>query len=67
MSIVVDLGVYGANGYTVHDTTQAGNRMSSQVPVPPVQPELSHTTIQRLADTINDYEVILHPGEFIYI
>ncbi|KUL81416.1 hypothetical protein ZTR_10419 [Talaromyces verruculosus] len=54
LDVVVDLGVYGADGYTKRDDT------------PTVQPELNHTTIGRLATTVDDYEIILHPGDFAY-
>ena len=34
--------------------------------IPQVQPSLNHTTIGRLATTINDYEFIVHPGDLGY-
>lgn len=56
MSVVIDLGVYGENGYTTmkRDT------------IPQVQPELDHATIGALARTVNEYEFVLHPGDFAY-
>lgn len=56
MDIVIDLGVYGKDGFTTkkRDT------------IPTVQPELNHSTIGRLASTVNDYEFIIHPGDFAY-
>lgn len=60
MSVVIDLGVYGADGYTIEmDQTKRDT-------IPSIQPSLNHTTIGRLADTINDYEIIVHPGDFAY-
>ncbi|CZT18822.1 related to purple acid phosphatase [Ramularia collo-cygni] len=56
MSVVIDLGVYGENGYnttkrdTIHD----------------IQPELNHTTIGALARTADQYEFVLHPGDLAY-
>jgi acid phosphatase type 7 len=60
MSIVIDLGVYGADGYTIQmDQTKRDT-------IPSIDPSLNHTTIGRLADNINDYELVLHPGDFAY-
>ena len=56
-SIVVDLGVYGQNGYYTH-----GKRSLN----PSVQPELNHTTIGALAATVDDYDFVIHPGDFAY-
>lgn len=56
MDVVIDLGVYGQDGYT----------MSKRDSSPYVEPQLNHTTIGRLADTVNDYEIIIHPGDFAY-
>lgn len=56
MDIVIDLGVYGADGYTT----------SKRDMIPTVQPELNHTTIGALANTVDDYEIVLHPGDFAY-
>jgi len=58
MSAVIDLGVYGADGYTIEMD------MTKRDTIPTVQPSLNHTTIGRLATNINDYEVVLHPGDF---
>jgi acid phosphatase type 7 len=56
MNVVIDLGVYGADGYTTkkRDT------------IPTIDPALTHATIGRLAATISDYELIVHPGDFAY-
>lgn len=56
LDVVIDLGVYGADGFT---TTKRDT-------IPYVQPELNHTTIGRLADTVDDYEIVIHPGDFAY-
>ncbi|EEA23301.1 hypothetical protein TMatcc_002159 [Talaromyces marneffei ATCC 18224] len=55
LDVVVDLGVYGDDGYT-----------AKRDDIPVVQPALNHTTIGRLATTVDDYEIILHPGDFAY-
>ncbi|KAK5116448.1 hypothetical protein LTR62_007996 [Meristemomyces frigidus] len=56
MDIVIDLGVYGADGFT---TTKRDT-------IPNIQPALEHTTIGSLAQNINDYELVVHPGDFAY-
>lgn len=56
MTIVIDLGVYGENGYT---TTKRST-------IPQISPELNHSTIGALARTIDSYDFILHPGDFAY-
>lgn len=56
MSVVIDLGVYGENGYT---TTKRDT-------IPQIQPELNHSTIGALARTVDEYEFVLHPGDFAY-
>lgn len=56
MSIVIDLGVYGTDGYTE----------SKRDAIPSVEPDLAHATIGRLADTFDNYELVLHPGDFAY-
>lgn len=56
MSVVIDLGVYGTDGFT---TTKRDT-------IPSIDPSLTHTTIGRLADTVDDYEFVLHPGDFAY-
>jgi acid phosphatase type 7 len=57
--VVIDLGVYGADGFTLDSS-------SKRADIPTIQPELNHTTIGRLADTVDDYEIVLHPGDFAY-
>jgi hypothetical protein len=56
ISITPDLGVYGADGFTIQGD------VSKRDTIPTIEPSLNHTTIGRLAQTINDYEFILHPG-----
>ncbi|KAG9550821.1 Metallo-dependent phosphatase, partial [Aureobasidium melanogenum] len=56
LDVVIDLGVYGEDGYT---TTRKRD-------IPYVQPALNHTTIAALARTIDDYDFVLHPGDFAY-
>lgn len=55
-AIVVDLGVYGKNGYTT--------RKRSQIPF--IEPELNHTTIGALANTVDEFDFVIHPGDFAY-
>ncbi|KAF9890275.1 hypothetical protein FE257_006189 [Aspergillus nanangensis] len=60
MSAVIDLGVYGKDGYTIEqDETKRDT-------IPDILPELNHTTIGRLATTVDDYELVIHPGDFGY-
>lgn len=56
VDIVIDLGLYGKDGYT---TTKRDT-------IPHIQPELNHTTIGALASTVDDYEFVFHPGDFAY-
>lgn len=56
MNVVIDLGVYGKDGYTT----------SKRDEIPYVEPELNHTTIGALAQTVDDYEIVVHPGDFGY-
>ncbi|RYC63540.1 hypothetical protein CHU98_g2680 [Xylaria longipes] len=57
---VIDLGVYGADGYTI----KSDNARRDTIPL--VDPSLNHTTIGRLANTIDDYEFVVHPGDLGY-
>jgi hypothetical protein len=60
MNVVIDLGVYGRDGYTIQqDATKRSE-------IPSIDPSLNHTTIGRLAQTIDDYEFIVHPGDIGY-
>ncbi|OTB05340.1 hypothetical protein M426DRAFT_319888 [Hypoxylon sp. CI-4A] len=60
MNAVIDLGVYGADGYTIQMDA------SKRDTIPSIDPSLNHTTISRLADTVDDYEFVVHPGDFAY-
>lgn len=57
---IPDLGVYGAEGFTI------ANNPSKRDEVPHIQPELNHTTIGNLARTIDDFDLMLHPGDLAY-
>ncbi|KAJ5972582.1 uncharacterized protein N7479_002500 [Penicillium vulpinum] len=58
MDVIIDLGVYGKDGYTTKSTKKDT--------IPVIDPEVNHTTIGRLAQTVDDYEFIIHPGDFAY-
>ncbi|KAL7624429.1 hypothetical protein AAE478_005993 [Parahypoxylon ruwenzoriense] len=60
MNAVIDLGVYGADGYTI----EMDERKRDTIPT--IDPSLNHTTINQLANTVDDYEFIVHPGDFAY-
>ncbi|KAI0024572.1 Metallo-dependent phosphatase-like protein [Xylariomycetidae sp. FL0641] len=60
MNVVIDLGVYGADGFTIKGDS---SRMAM---IPTVDPSLNHTTIGRLMATEDDYELVVHPGDFAY-
>lgn len=60
LNAIIDLGVYGEDGYTIKMDP------SKRDTIPSIPPSLNHTTIKRLADTINDYEFIIHPGDLAY-
>ncbi|KAL4784205.1 Metallo-dependent phosphatase-like protein [Aspergillus varians] len=60
MNAVIDLGVYGEGGFTLQ-----GDK-SKRDTIPTIDPALTHTTIGRLATTANDYELVIHPGDFAY-
>jgi acid phosphatase len=55
-SLGVDLGAYGVNGYTTKKRDL----------IPSIQPELRHTTIGALARTVDEYDFVLHLGDFAY-
>ncbi|KAL2828807.1 Metallo-dependent phosphatase-like protein [Aspergillus pseudoustus] len=60
INAVIDLGVYGENGYTIKGDS------SKRDIIPTIDPALNHTTIGRLASTIDAYELIIHPGDIAY-
>ncbi|OJJ45137.1 hypothetical protein ASPZODRAFT_2111045 [Penicilliopsis zonata CBS 506.65] len=66
VDVVIDLGVYGADGYTVTKRELSSREILNQS-IPAVDPAMDNlTTIDRLAETINDYELVIHPGDFAY-
>ena len=56
MGVVIDMGVYGEDGFTTDKRDL----------IPKIQPSLNHSTIGRLAETVDDYDFIIHPGDFAY-
>ncbi len=60
MNAVIDMGVYGVDGFTIKGDA------SKRDTIPTIDPSLNHTTIGRLAQTVNDYEFIIHPGDLAY-
>ncbi len=60
LSAVPDLGVYGADGFTIEMD------QSRRDTIPDVEPSLNHTTIGRLAATADAYELVVHPGDLAY-
>lgn len=60
INAIIDLGVYGEDGYTIKMD------QSKRDTIPEIDPSLNHTTISRLADTVDDYEFIIHPGDLAY-
>jgi hypothetical protein len=60
VDVVIDLGVYGADGFTIEqDNTKRDT-------IPSIDPSLNHSTIWSMATTVDDYEFVLHPGDFAY-
>ncbi|KAK3486184.1 Metallo-dependent phosphatase-like protein [Neurospora hispaniola] len=60
ISIVIDLGVYGKDGFTIEQD------QSKRDLIPSIDPSLNHTTIGRLRDNIDKYDFIVHPGDIGY-
>lgn len=60
IDVVIDLGVYGEDGFTIKQDE------SKRDTIPSVMPELNHSTIWALAQTVDDYEFVFHPGDFAY-
>lgn len=60
INAVIDLGVYGEDGYTIE------NDKTKKDTIPEINPALNHTTIGRLASTVDQYEFVIHPGDFAY-
>jgi hypothetical protein len=59
IATVVDMGVYGAGGYTITAPAQKRD-------IPRIAPSLNHTTIGRLAATRGAFDFVLHPGDLAY-
>lgn len=53
---VIDMGVYGLDGYT---TTKKRD-------IPFIPPSLTHSTIDQLAQSVDLYDFVIHPGDFAY-
>ena len=60
INAIIDLGVYGADGFTIKGDA------SKRDLIPKIDPSLNHTTIDRLARTVDEYEFIIHPGDLGY-
>ncbi|KAL1597681.1 hypothetical protein SLS60_008167 [Paraconiothyrium brasiliense] len=60
MNAIIDLGVYGADGFTIQ-----GDQTKRDI-IPTIDPSLNHSTIDHLARTVDDYEFIIHPGDLAY-
>ncbi|KAJ6447165.1 acid phosphatase [Purpureocillium lavendulum] len=60
INAIIDLGVYGQDGYTIKGD------MTKRDTIPYIPPSLNHTTINRLAQTVDDYEFVIHPGDLAY-
>lgn len=60
INAIIDLGVYGADGFTIQ-----GDQTKRDM-IPSIDPSLNHSTIDRLAQTVDDYEFIIHPGDLAY-
>lgn len=61
LNAVIDLGVYGRDGYAVSSDPDHNKSI-----IPSVDPSLNHSTIGRLSDTMDDFELVIHPGDFAY-
>lgn len=60
INAIIDLGIYGEDGYTIKGDA------SKRDLIPEIPPSMNHTTIHRLAQTIDDYEFVIHPGDLGY-
>ncbi|CAD6898245.1 unnamed protein product [Tilletia caries] len=58
-STVVDLGVYGKDGFTISGPSQRDM-------IPTIDPALNHSTIGRLAQIAPSYDFVVHPGDLAY-
>ncbi|XWW98249.1 hypothetical protein V2A60_006246 [Cordyceps javanica] len=60
MNAIIDLGAYGQDGFTL------SKNPTKRDTIPDIPISMNHTTIGRLGTTIDDYELILHPGDLGY-
>lgn len=60
INAVIDMGVYGEDGYTI------GMDMTKRSTIPSLQPSLNHTTIGRMFNTLDKFEFVIHPGDLGY-
>lgn len=56
VNAVIDMGVYGNDGYT---TTMKRD-------IPAILPSLTHSTIDQLVRSADAYDFVIHPGDFAY-
>lgn len=56
---VIDLGVYGKDGYTIKSAAE-----KRLIPYMSAAPD--HTTISQLVKSLDDYELVIHPGDLAY-
>ncbi|EGX91003.1 acid phosphatase, putative [Cordyceps militaris CM01] len=60
INTIIDLGAYGQDGYTIRQNHGRRDNIA-EIPM-----STNHTTIGRLSSTLNDYELVLHPGDLGY-
>ncbi|SPO27033.1 related to Acid phosphatase precursor [Ustilago trichophora] len=56
VNAVIDMGVYGADGYTT----------AMKRDIPYIPPSLTHSTIEQLVQSKHEYDFVIHPGDFAY-
>jgi acid phosphatase type 7 len=61
IAAVIDMGAVGADGLTIQ-----GGEQHRRDTIPQIDPDLNHTTIWQLAQSVDDYDFIIHPGDFAY-
>jgi hypothetical protein len=54
------------SGHTSTSNGHKANLAAWPDTIPNIQPALNHTTIGRLAQSVNNYEFVVHPGDFAY-
>ncbi|KAF8307931.1 Metallo-dependent phosphatase [Clavulina sp. PMI_390] len=59
-ALVIDMGVFGPDGLSTRTTSYTNKSITY-----PLKPS-EHTTIQRLAAMKDQYEFVIHPGDFAY-